>query len=918
MTEHEIFTAAMELSKDERKVFLDRVCDGNAILRSSVEELLALHDSGSEFMAVSAAGTTMDDGVSFGSGSKIGPFHLREQLGEGGMGVVYRAHQVHPFERYVAIKIIKPGLDTKEVVFRFQAEQKTLALMDHPFVAKVLEAGQTENGRPYFVMELVDGLPITEFCDKNLLTMKQRLALFIDVCKAVQHAHSKSVIHRDIKPSNVLVQMYDGVPTPKVIDFGVAKALDPVSKSRGVVTQVAQVIGTPLYMSPEQADSEKNHSLDTRTDIYSLGVLLYELLTGTTPFERSRLLKVANDEVRRIIREEEPPKPSTKVSTLGDSATSISELRATDPKRLQRTLQGELDWIVMKALEKDRERRYETAVGFADDVQRFLDLEPVVASPPSKLYRWRRLAKRNFAAVLTGAIMITLLFAGTVGTTWGLIKYVQANADLEVSLKNEERMRQDAQKNEKLAKDKSEEAVEQAEIAKAVSDFFNNELLASVMPSEQMDKGRNVSMRSVLDSAVKRLNVDAKPGGRFANKPMVSGRLYYTMGVAYYRLGELKVARKLLENSHEIRLELFGEYHELTLEPLHALAGLYSQIGELDLSDETSKKVIEGFERIKGADHRATLIAKSNLAANYMMRANIVDGTKLYEEIVDAYLRTQGPEHPETLSFQTNLVNCYRGIGETEKAKNLAKELLTVARRVKNGGHVVSYLVQLLGMMEAKEEKYEEAKGLLSESVAIRAKLLGDNHPDTLAAKRILASIEMKLGEDGRAAKTQEEVYAESLNVLGPTSFDTINAKISYLDSLIETENWDKAIKEARRDFDLITNTHGFRHVVIVKLSKIIEALAQRLSSQEREDGLVKIYELQKKIFIGTAESSDATPGEISKSAKSLLELPEPSRDLELAEKFARLAIALEEDAGGENVEQFQNTLELILETSGQ
>ena len=335
-------------------------------------------------------------------GTVIGPYKLLEQIGEGGFGVVFMAEQQRPVRRRVALKVIKPGMDTRQVIARFEAERQALALMDHPNIARVLDAGATESGRPYFVMELVRGIPLSEFCDQNRLTVGERLELFITVCHAVQHAHQKGIIHRDIKPNNVLVTLHDGTPVAKVIDFGVAKATGQQLTEKTLFTSFAQMIGTPLYMSPEQAEMS-GLDVDTRSDIYSLGVMLYELLTGTTPFDQERMRTAGYDEVRRIIREEEPAKPSARISTLNRAATTVSANRKSDPSRLSQLFRGELDWIVMKALEKDRNRRYETAAAFAADVQRYLDDEAVEACPPSARYRFRKFARRNKAAFLTGS-----------------------------------------------------------------------------------------------------------------------------------------------------------------------------------------------------------------------------------------------------------------------------------------------------------------------------------------------------------------------------------------------------------------------------------------------------------------------------------------------------------------------------------
>jgi len=418
--EEAVFLAALEIKTYAgRMAYVEQACAGNVELHSRVLKLLKSHDESQGPFDAAPPGlqpTNITHQCS-AAGDQIGPYKLLEQIGEGGFGIVYMADQQAPVRRRVALKIVKPGMDTKQVLARFKAELQALSLMDHPNIARVLDGGSTDTGRPYFVMELVRGVPITEYCDQNNLDVRQRLDLFVTVCHAVQHAHQKGIIHRDIKPSNVLVTMNDGRPIPKVIDFGVAKAINQQLTPETIFTRFAEMIGTPLYMSPEQAEMT-SLDIDTRSDIYSLGVLLYELLTGTTPFEKERLKQAAFDEIRRIIREEEPAKPSTRISTLGANSAAIAAHRHVEPGRLGQLMRGDLDWIVMKALEKDRTRRYETANGFAMDIQRHLANEPVSASPPSAAYRFRKFARRNRTALAMAAVVAVALLLGIVGTAW--------------------------------------------------------------------------------------------------------------------------------------------------------------------------------------------------------------------------------------------------------------------------------------------------------------------------------------------------------------------------------------------------------------------------------------------------------------------------------------------------------------------
>lgn len=423
MNEREIFIAALKKkSATERRAYLAAACGEDEGLRRDVEALLAVHERAGSFMEHPFADpmATADDPIQERPGTVIGPYKLLEQIGEGGMGLVFVAEQEHPVRRKVALKIIKPGMDSRQVIARFEAERQALALMDHQNIAKVLDAGTTTSGRPYFIMELVHGVPITTYCDANQLTLRERLELFIPVCLAIQHAHQKGIIHRDIKPSNVLVTMYDDKPVPKVIDFGVAKALDQRLTEKTVYTRFGTLVGTFEYMSPEQAEMNA-FGVDTRSDIYSLGVLLYELLTGTTPLERKHLHEAPLVEMVRLIKEEEAPRPSLRLSS-SNNLPKIAAARNTEPVQLSKLVCGDIDWIVMKCLEKDRTRRYESANGLARDIQRHLADEPVEACPPSASYRLRKFARKYRTPLRVAGVFLLLLILGVIVSTWQAIR----------------------------------------------------------------------------------------------------------------------------------------------------------------------------------------------------------------------------------------------------------------------------------------------------------------------------------------------------------------------------------------------------------------------------------------------------------------------------------------------------------------
>jgi len=705
----EIFDGALERTGDARRAFLDGACVGDASLRANVDALIAAAESEDAFLSQPTAGAvaaeaaeTIAAPIREGPGTRIGPYKLLQLIGEGGFGSVFMAQQEQPVQRKVALKIIKLGMDTRQVVARFEQERQALALMDHPNIARVLDAGATETGRPYFVMELVKGDPIVEYADKNNLAIEDRLELFAQVCNAVQHAHTKGIIHRDIKPSNILVSTQDGRPHTKVIDFGIAKATASQLTEKTLFTEHRQLIGTPEYMSPEQA--EGNLDIDTRTDVYSLGVLLYELLTGTTPFSSKELRSAAYAEIQRIIREVEPPKPSTRLSSNTDTIANVAAKRHTEPKRLGTMVRGDLDWIVMKALEKDRQRRYETANGLAMDIRRYLSGEAVVAAPPSHAYRLKKFVRRNKGQVIAASLVLLALVAGVVGTTIGLIEAKKqervaiAAAEEERKAKEREAQRAEGERLAKLdaeakkaeAEAEKQRADEEKQIAESVTEFLTQKLLAQADAGTQADSllqagelaseaKPNPTIRELLDRAATQLAPD-KIEANFPNQPAVQTRILKTVGDTYVGIGQASTAIPLLTRSLELCKATFGIDDRRTLNTMHNLASAYQNAGQLDEAVHMFEKGLALTKASLGSDHDETSIGTESLALAYRHAGQEDKAVPLYEEVLSVKKAKFGPNDQRTLNTMINLAVAYESTGQFSKALPLFEEAVTLMK----------------------------------------------------------------------------------------------------------------------------------------------------------------------------------------------------------------------------------------------
>jgi serine/threonine protein kinase/Flp pilus assembly protein TadD len=809
-----IFQAAADLPPESRAAILAERCGEDAELLALVKRLLALHDRGlGSFLQPSAdetASKTIQDDSH--ESTSIGPYRILETIGEGGMGTVYHAEQSKPIHRRVALKVIKPGMDSKQVIARFEVEREALALMDHPNIAKVLDAGETEQGGPYFVMDLVKGEPITEYCDRHTLSTRERLDLFIPVCRAVQHAHQKGIIHRDLKPSNILVTTSDGKPVPKVIDFGIAKATTATLTEKTLFTQQGQLIGTPAYMSPEQAEVGPL-DVDTRSDVYSLGVILYELLAGVPPFDPKTLQKAGLVEIQRIIREEEPPKPSTKVSTAGEDSKEVARRHHTDSRTLVHELRGELDWIVLKAMEKERTRRYETASSLALDIRRFMRDEPIEASPPSALYRSRKFAKRHKVPIgVAAAILITLLGALIYSSIqWRLTQ---------------------------VARDESEEARNESE---AVTKFLSD-MLASVDPGKQ---GREVTVKEVLEEAAKTI------GENFPDQPLIEARLRQTIGNTYLALGDLEAAEQQLEPASEIRRQVLGEEHEQTMVAIANLARVYS---DLDRNDEAAvllEKSLEISRRVLGEEHPETISTMVRLVAPYGRLGRYDDAESLLVKTLSLSRRVLGEEHQDTIGTINNLALVYRLQGRYDDAESLLVETLEVRRRVLGEEHLQTLQsMRNLAIVYRAQGRYGEAEALHKEILEFERRVLGEEHPNTLRTKHNLAVVYFDLGRYDDAEPLIESTLEINRRVRGDDHPNTLWSMVDLASLYMNQSRYTEAEALFRDGLDGQRRVLGEEHpTTLWTMNDLADMYRAQGRHDDSESLLAKTLEISRRVM---------------------------------------------------------------------
>jgi serine/threonine protein kinase/tetratricopeptide (TPR) repeat protein len=703
-----VLDEVLEAEEGGRESLLAERCAGDPDLRREVEALLAADERATDFLRT----VTPPAPGALPQGEEIGPYRIVRLIGEGGMGEVYEAEQAKPVRRRVALKFVKLGMDTRQVVARFDTERQALALMSHPNIARVFDVGTTDKGRPYFVMEYVPGVPVSEYCDTQHLDARERLALFIQICEGVHHAHQKGIIHRDIKPSNVLVTLVDGKPVPKIIDFGVAKATAQRLTEATFFTQLGQAIGTPEYMSPEQMEVT-GIDVDIRTDVYALGVLLYELLTGARPFN-FRAEALGFDEMRRRVREQEPTRPSTRARELSATDPVVAKNRRTDPKSLVSNLRGDLDWITLKALEKDRARRYASVPELVADIERYLNDQPVLAGPASRSYRMGKFVRRHKVGVGATALVMLALVLGAAAATVGLVRAQRAEA----------------------------QARQEAETARQVSDFLVKIFQVSD-PGEA--RGNTVTAREILDRGAERIREELK------DQPLVQAKLMNAIALVYVNLGLLEQAESLHRNALETRVAVLGE-RSLDVAQMAVNLGVVDfQLGRYDEAENLMRRSLVIRTELLGEDALDVAESRAGLGMVVSDRGRLEEAVRLYEQALPVYEKKLPPDDPQTADIVSDLGTVYHMQGDFRKAEAFYRRALAMGERVLGPDHFkVGLRLTSLGIVSKDLGRYEEAESFLLRSLQILKKVNGEDHPNvanTLHELGVLYSVQGRYRE---------------------------------------------------------------------------------------------------------------------------------------------------------------------------
>ena len=743
---------------------------------SSSEVTLPSSGSQETLLTSGTASPAASPDASSGSPKTIGPYRLVRKLGEGGMGQVWLAEQTAPLQRLVAIKLIRAGVTDKVLLERFESERQALARMNHPAIAKVFDAGTTPDGTPYFVMEYVPGIPITVYCDQKRFSIPQRLGLFIKVCEGVQHAHQKAIIHRDLKPANILVTELDGKPNPHIIDFGIAKAIATRDPLATMFTRAGNFIGTPAYMSPEQADPEVR-DVDTRSDVYSLAVILYELLTGTLPFDPTQWHSEVMQESLKRLREQDPPLPSIqygkKNTTERDTARQTARLRSTEPQDLVSLLRGDLDWITMKALEKDRSRRYGTPSEFAGDLQRFLSHEPVTARPASAAYRFRKYVRRHRLAVSAAAAGLVLLIA------FAAMQAVQ--------------IRRVTAERDRTARERDR--------ANRIADFMTKMFKVSD-PSEA--RGNSVTAREVLDAASKDIDTG------LAQDPQLQAHMMDIMGTVYDNLGLYPRAEALTRRSLDILGKASGPEDTETLRLENNLGNILYDEGRYAESEKLYRHAYEAFRSKVGPENLKTLQTMDDLANAVYEQGRYAESEKLYRDALEISRRSLGLDHRQTIIQMGNLVNNLSAEGHYADAESLCHEVLEARRRTLGPDHPESLRsISDLAAILFQEGKYPEAEGLFRQTLALRQRILGPEHPETLLTIYNIGSTVQKQARLGEAEKLYREALAGQTKALGPENPDAVRTMTDLANTLSDEGQFAPAIKLSREAIEIFRRTQG-------------------------------------------------------------------------------------------------------------